>query len=261
MAGRRQRRSEHRALPPRSDQGAAARPRQAAIVSSPRIFQGLPVAPQQRGARGAGSAGSRGGGSAAAAARRRARARRRAADAGARQRTRQPDRRPVRISATTSPCIRRSVSPAARARASVCCSTSAIRSIRSASTRRPTRTCRSGTPRRSTTTAPSCSSATNGAAAASRGAARPTSGVGRRRALHHREQQAEVPLLLQAAGAADGARELRRAQRIADSDSRPRRHGAGVVSGRPVGVRLDRHRSSEGDRVLRSRSGGRRRAC
>ena len=37
----------------------------------------------------------------------------------------------------------------------------------------------------------------------------------------------------------------------------PRRHGAGVVSGRPVGVRLDRHRPSEGDRVLRSRSGRR----
>ena len=37
------------------------------------------------------------------------------------------------------------------------------------------RTCRSGTPRRSTTTAPRCCSATNGAAAASRAAARPTS--------------------------------------------------------------------------------------
>ena len=57
---------------------------------------------------------------------------------------------------------------------------------------------------------------------------------------------------------ADVAGELRRAQRLADSDSRPRRHGAVVVSGRPVGVRLDRHRPSEGDRVLRSRSGGRR---
>ena len=63
--------------------------------------------------------------------------------------------------------------------------------------------------------------------------------------------------LLQAAGRADGAGELRRAQRLAHPDPRPRNHGAVVVSGRPVGLRLDRRRSSEGDRVLRSRSGRR----
>ncbi len=56
------------------------------------------------------------------------------------------------------------------------------------------------------------------------------------------------------------ARELRRAQRLARPDSRPRHHGAVVVSGRPVGLRLDRHRSPEGDCLLRSRSGRRRRA-
>ena len=62
--------------------------------------------------------------------------------------------------------------------------------------------------------------------------------------------------LLQAAGCADPAGELRGPQRLADSDSGPRRDGAGVVSGRHLGLRLDRSEESEGDRVLRSRSGG-----
>ena len=56
------------------------------------------------------------------------------------------------------------------------------------------------------------------------------------------------------------AGELRRAQRLAHPDPGPRNHGAGVVSGRPVGLRLDRRRPSEGDRVLRSRPGRRARA-
>ena len=50
-------------------------------------------------------------------------------------------------------------------------------------------------------------------------------------------------------------RELRRAQRLADPDPRPRHHGAGLVSGRHLGVRLDRRRAPEGDRVLRPRPG------
>ncbi len=48
--------------------------------------------------------------------------------------------------------------------------------------------------------------------------------------------------LLQDAGGADRAGELRRAQRLADPGARPRHHGAGVVPGRPVGVRLHRFR-------------------
>ena len=68
--------------------------------------------------------------------------------------------------------------------------------------------------------------------------------VGRQRALHHREQQDGVQELLQDAGGADQPGELRRAQRIADSDPGPRGHGAGVVPGRHLGVRLDRRRPS-----------------
>ena len=43
---------------------------------------------------------------------------------------------------------------------------------------------------------------------------------------------------------ADAAGELRRAQRLADSDPGPRRDGAGVVSGRHLGLRLDRCREA-----------------
>ena len=52
------------------------------------------------------------------------------------------------------------------------------------------------------------------------------------------------------------SRELRRAQRLARPDPRPRRDDSVVVSGRHVALRLDRCRASEGDRVLRSRTGG-----
>ena len=54
----------------------------------------------------------------------------------------------------------------------------------------------------------------------------------------------DVQELLQDAGGADVARELRRAQRIADPDSRPRGDGAGWYQGGISGLRLDRRRRS-----------------
>ena len=152
-------------------------------------------------------------------------------------------RRPVRTSATTSRSIPIWVSRAARARASGCCSTSATSRIRCASTSRPT------------TNMSFWHSATfsndgskvlftdewGGGILAALPRHR-QAGVGRQRALHDREQQAEVPQLLQAAGAADRAGELRRAQRLAHPDPGPRGDGAGVVPGRHLGLRLDRRR-------------------
>ena len=67
--------------------------------------------------------------------------------------------------------------------------------------------------------------------------------VGRGRDLHAERSQDAVPELLQDAGAADAAGELRRAQRVADPDPGPRRHGPGLVPGRHLGVRLDRRRA------------------
>src|SRR2546423_5930487 len=84
---------------------------------------------------------------------------------------------------------------------------------------------------------------------------RPAS-MGCRRDLHRRRLGAELPELLQAAGATDAQRELRSAQWLADSDSRPRRDGAGMVSGRHLSLRLDRRRASARDRILRSWTGG-----
>ena len=77
--------------------------------------------------------------------------------------------------------------------------------------------------------------------------------LGRQRDLRHRRQQDEVRRLLQDAGAADRDGELRRAQRLDHSGAGPRHHGAGLVSGRPVGVRLHRFDQAGRDRVLRSR--------
>ena len=257
LRGRRHRRSEHRALPSRSDQGADE---DAGPGGHRQLAAHLPGS--------AGAAGEQRTRTPRTSAiakrrrppRRRAESRRGAADPAAGAATSRR-RRAGRISATTSPCIRKSASRAARAPASACCSTSTIRSTRFASTPSPTPTCRSGTRRRSTTTAPRCCSATSGAAAVSRAAARPTSWSGApTRSSPSTNNKLKFHSLLQAARAADVAGELRRAQRLADPDSRPRHHGAVVVSGRPVGVRLDRHRPSEGDRVLRSRSGRRRRA-
>src|SRR5438876_1129190 len=80
--------------------------------------------------------------------------------------------------------------------------------------------------------------------------------VGSGRALHAIGQHDDVPELLQAAGAADRVRELRCPQRHADSDPGPRHHGPGVVSGRHLGVRLDRSGASTGNRLFRPRADG-----
>ena len=60
--------------------------------------------------------------------------------------------------------------------------------------------------------------------------------------------------VLQDAGAADRAGELRRAQRLAHPGAGARHHGAGVVPGRRLGVRLHRLGEAGRDRVLRSRA-------
>ena len=71
--------------------------------------------------------------------------------------------------------------------------------------------------------------------------------------------EAEVRRLLQDAGGADRTGKLRGAQRLAHPGARPRHHGAGLVSGRRVGVRLHRFDQAGRDRVLRSRPDRRRR--
>ena len=83
--------------------------------------------------------------------------------------------------------------------------------------------------------------------------------LGRRRDLRRRRSQAALRRLLQDAGGADRDRELRRAQRLAHPGAGPRHHGAGVVSGRRVGVRFhrlgasrSRSRSSTAARSTRS---------
>jgi hypothetical protein len=153
-------------------------------------------------------------------------------------------------SAMTSRSIPHSGSPAAPARATASCSTSATRPTRVVSTRWPTRTSPTGTRPRSTTTAPSCSSPTSGAEAAAQVPRRRQDGVGRGRDLHDRERQAGVPELLQDPDRADVDGELRRAQRLAHPDPGPRRDGAGVVPGRHLGLRLDRREEPEGDRLF-----------
>ena len=175
-----------------------AAPQTAAIISSPRIFYGLAPPPRRvepgrggdaagagaagAGAAGAGAAGAgaAAGGAAAGGAAAGGTRLAGAAAAGWRQRRRPAAdaATPVRISATTSRSIRTSVSPAARAAATACCSTSATSPTRSASIRRPTSTCRSGTRPRSATTAPRSCSPTSGAADRSRAAATRTSSNG-----------------------------------------------------------------------------------
>ena len=82
--------------------------------------------------------------------------------------------------------------------------------------------------------------------------------MGRQRDLRHRRSQAALRELLQDAGAADRAGELRRAQRLAHPCAGPRHHGAGVVPGRRLGVRLHGFGAPGRDRVLRSRAARRR---
>jgi len=60
--------------------------------------------------------------------------------------------------------------------------------------------------------------------------------VGSERSVHDRERADDLPELLQAAGAPDVGGELRRPQRIADPHSRPGRDGAGVVPGGHLGI-------------------------
>src|SRR6266702_3519621 len=80
--------------------------------------------------------------------------------------------------------------------------------------------------------------------------------VGSGRDLHAIGQHDVVQELLQAPGAADRVRELRRPQRHADPDPAPRHHGPGVVSGRHLGVRLDRSGAPTGNRLFRPRPDG-----
>ena len=91
----------------------------------------------------------------------------------------------------------------------------------------------------------------------SRSAARPTRRSGARTRSSRSttgKMQFQSYYKLPAPQTRDG--ELRGAQRLADPDSGPRRDGAGLVPGRHLGVRLDRRRAPEGDRLLRSRPGG-----
>ncbi len=180
---------------------------------------------------------------------------RRPANKGGDQRPRHADdeRRPT--SATTSRCSRRSASPPARARATASCSTSAIRS----------------NPKRLDVASDKNFAYWHSATFNNDGTkviftdewgggTRPRCRAidllnwGADAIFDIVDQQAGVRGLLQDAGAADRAGKLRGAQRLADPGARARHHGAGVVSGRRVGVRLHRFGAPEGDRVLRPRT-------
>ena len=69
------------------------------------------------------------------------------------------------------------------------------------------------------------------------------------------KEEVHAALVLQASLGADGAGELRVAQRRPRSGAGARHHGAGLVSGRRGRDRLHRSRPSVRDRVLRSRTG------
>ena len=105
----------------------------------------------------------------------------------------------------------------------------------------PTRTSPSGTRPRSTTTAPRSCSPTSGAAGwqpRCRATDKPEWGANAIFTLAHDTMTFQSYYKLPAPQTP--YRELRRAQRVADPDPGPRHHGAGLVSGRHLGVRLDR---------------------
>ncbi|CAA9312886.1 MAG: putative secreted protein, partial [uncultured Gemmatimonadaceae bacterium] len=85
-------------------------------------------------------------------------------------------------------------------------------------------------------------------------------GVGGERDLHPGQPHARARRLLQAPGGADQHRELRGAQRLAHPGAGARHHGAGVVPGRHLGVRLHQPRAARGARLLRPRPDERHRA-
>ena len=169
-----------------------AAPQQAAIVSSPRIFNGLAAPPRHADPPGTGRGGRGATAPDAAAAvpppvppelrvqqvhRLRPRPTRpRPQDGEDEGKAHAPDP----ISATTSPSTRRSGSPVAPAAGTDSCSTSATSPTPSGSRRRPTRTWLSGTRRRSTTTARRSCFRTNGAAGRSPAAGTRTSRNGER---------------------------------------------------------------------------------
>jgi hypothetical protein len=148
----------------------------AGIVSSPRIFQGLPVPPRNE-ERAAQDTRDREAAAAAAAAAGRG-GRGGGAD-GAAGRGRGNQGPPTGPNQCHDITVYPEIGLAGGAcGGSACCWISTTPNVPFASTRRPMPTCRSGTRRHSTTTARSSSSATSGAGAASRGAARRTSRSG-----------------------------------------------------------------------------------
>ena len=131
------------------------------------------------------------------------------------------------------------------------------RRIPSASAPPPIRTSPTGTRPPSTTTAARCSSRTSGGADCSRAAASTDKyewGADAIFTLANDKMSFKGYYKMPAPQTTHG--ELRRAQRVAHPDPGPRHHGAGVVPGGRIGVRVHRRRAPEGDRVLRPRSDG-----
>ena len=266
-----------RAVPPRSDQGAARgageggdrqlaahlqRPR-AAAAAAPSRGRGGAAAARLAPRRGDGCAGAARRGRCAGGGARRGRrcagcsrggGRRRAAaaaDAAARRTGPESVPRHHRLSGHRSGRRRvRRLRPAARH--------PRRRAIRCASTRRPTSTCRSGTRRRSATTARRCCSPTSGAAA-SQPRCRDTDKLewGADALFTIENSKMMFKSYYKMPARADGARELRRAQRLADSDPRPRVMVQGWYQGGISVFDWTDVAEAEGDRVLRSRPGRR----